>query len=80
MSEKTNGTIKKKLLLVNHQNPSSSTYVKRRDAGSLMWDKRLSNYTFLRVEFPSEETTVIDISSAAGDCTAIQEIINTYFK
>jgi hypothetical protein len=66
-----------KLLVVNLQDPSQTTYRNPKDIGSFMWGRRLSNYPMFSVD---ENGTMNPITITTGDVIELQEQVLEQLK
>jgi hypothetical protein len=66
-----------KLLVVNLQDPSQTTYRNPKDIGVFMWGRRLSNYPMFSVD---ENGTMNPITITTGDVIELQEQVLEQLK
>jgi hypothetical protein len=66
-----------KLLVVNLQDPSQTTYRNPKDIGVFMWGRRLSNYPMFSVD---ENGTMNPIVLNSADCNVITEQVLEQLK
>ena len=66
-----------KLLVVNLQDPSQTTYRNPKNIGVFMWGRRLSNYPMFSVD---ENGTMNPITITTGDVIELQEQVLEQLK